>query len=153
MDFLRDKEREMRILNTAGRSPLLALFGRKLCRTAIKGRPAPAAQALMRQILAQVDRRLSALGQPSFQFFVPDAFEYAGRQFGIDATWVYPEGAIDGVHISFLVAEGGGGFQFVVFDQRSGTVHDNWYPASLARATRTMAMLAQAATSHCMRRP
>ncbi len=143
----------MRILNTAGRKPSLVRFEKKLSGTGMRHRPTQGAQALMRHILAQVDKPLAGLGQPSFQFFAPTLFDYAGRKFAIDATWVHPEGAIDGVHVSFLVAADGTGFQFVLFDQQSGTVHDHWYPASLAKASRTMAMIAQSATSYCMRRP
>jgi len=78
---------------------------------------------------------LKTFGEPSIQLFGAQTFEYGGRHFTTDVTWVWPDGAIDGVVISFLVEEHGKGIQFILFDSQVGTVCEEFAFARAGKAS------------------
>jgi hypothetical protein len=111
----------MRIFNTVPNA-IMSIFASRMARSAVP--PTKPAIALFTR-MAPLLRPLSQLcGAPSVQLYGPVPFEYAGRNFGIDVTWMYPDGAVDGITISFMVEEHGRSYQYVLFDHQGGTVHD-----------------------------
>ena len=114
----------MKILNTANQS-IIRLFEDKLA--TITTRPTAGAEDLFRKLarrrLLPLTRRL---GLPSIQLFGLQLFSYGGRNFEIDATWTYPDGAIDGINASFMIESFGRGFQFILFDHHLGTIFESW---------------------------
>lgn len=112
----------MKVFNTNG-NPIIAIFNKKLS----IGTLHPAANGLFRRMAGVMLPLVRAIGKPAIQLFDSQPFEYDGRRFGLDATWVFPDGAIDGVHASFMVEERGRGFQFILLDHQRGTVTDRWF--------------------------
>lgn len=120
----------MKVLNTStATGGILALFKRKL--GARKG-PNIKADALALSIAPFLLPLVKVAGEPSIQLFGAQAFEYGGRNFATDVTWVWPDGAIDGIVVSFLVEEHGKGIQFILFDPQVGTVYENFALARMA---------------------
>jgi len=141
----------MKVLNTVSNS-FVAVFNRKLAAAPITQQPSTGCASLFRRMLGHLNPIAKTLGMPSFQLFGSQPFEYGGRQFELDATWTYPDGAIDGVNASFLASVGGAGFQFILFDHQQGTIHESWDPCSDNLKTR-LTQLVGKTTKYIARRP
>ena len=120
----------MKLLNTT-KNPIIELFNKKLAiahvATGCCLNSAPV--NLFLKVAKRITPLLTLSGDPSIQIFVPSSFEYGGRSFATDATFTYPNGAIDGVVASFLIDENGKGYQFILFDHSCGTVFDAYFSA------------------------
>lgn len=113
----------MRVLNTINH-PIILLFNEKLAVT--KSRPSSSAEDLFRKLARRLLPLVKHFGTPSIQLYGSLPFPYGGRCFEIDTTWTYPDGAIDGINSSFMVEDGGLGFQFILFDHQRGTIFETW---------------------------
>jgi len=119
-------EEIMRIFNTASGKSFIAEFNRKLFNAPISQQPSFGAKSLCYQMLVHL-MPLQKMGKPVFQLFDQShQFEYGGKHFELDITWTHPDDAIDGTSASFLVSCNGSGFQFILFDQRCGTIFESW---------------------------
>ena len=141
----------MKVLNTVPGNPLVAELNRKILSTPADRQPSTAAASLCRRMLGHL-RPLRTLGAPVFQLFgQSQPFLYGGKTFELDVAWTHPDGAIDGVCASFLVVCGGGWLQFILFDQRCGTVFEKRLGAG-DLGTR-LPSLVRTILLYCSRRP
>jgi len=108
----------MKILNTTN-GQWIRLFWDKLAVAAIP--PTPGAKNLFLKLAPWLAPLAKSLGRPGIQLYEAP-FNYGGRHFEIDATWVYPDGAQDGIQASFMVELNGCGFLFLLTDPQHGTI-------------------------------
>lgn len=126
----------MKVLNTVS-NPILWAFNRGLVKASAP--PHPAAEILFRKAARLLSPLVASVGKPAVQLFGQCPFEYGGRPFGIDVTWCYPDGAIDGINASLMVEDAGRGLQFILFDHQRGTIHDMYFlPNNLAADIRAV---------------
>jgi hypothetical protein len=132
MDVVRNPGGEMKVFNTStATGRILAMFRRKL---SSKPSADPNADKLCLAVVPILQPLAKAIGDPAIQLFDPP-FEYGGRRFATDATWIWPDGAADGILASFLFEEHGKGTQFILFDPQMGTIYENYALARMAGVT------------------